>query len=125
SSTIGGTGDRLPYSSRWSANLAAEQAFPIRSQAEAFVRGTVIYAGDRKSAFSQTITQPRVTLPSFVQPNLIAGVRYGPWSFNCFANNVTDRRGIVSRVSTGPTSSQLGYVYIQPRTVGLSVARSF
>jgi len=42
---------------------------------------------------------------------------------NCFANNVTDRRGLLSggQNSTPP----FAFVYIEPRTVGLSVTKAF
>ena len=124
-SAFGFSGDRLPYSSRFSGNLSIEQEIALGSKATGFVRGSASYVGDRESTFSISPAQPRVSLPSYVQPNILAGVRYASWTVNCFANNVTDKRGVMSRPAFGPGPTQFGYIYIQPRTIGLSVTKTF
>ena len=129
STTVGNAGDPLPFSSRWSGNLSVQQECPLGAGVTALVRATGIYVGDRLSLFSSAPTQPRVVLPSYFQVNLLAGVHVKAWEINAYANNLTDKRGIVSRPSSSAaTSAPLGYldyVYIQPRTVGLALLYRF
>jgi iron complex outermembrane receptor protein len=129
STTVGSAGDRLPFSSRWTGNLSVQQERPLGAGVTALVRATGIYVGDRLSLFSSAPTTPRVVLPSYFQLNLLAGVHVKSWEINAYANNLTDKRGIVSRPgSSAATSADIGYldyVYIQPRTVGLSLLYRF
>jgi iron complex outermembrane receptor protein len=129
STTVGSAGDRLPFSSRWTGNLSVQQERPLGAGVTALVRATGIYVGDRLSLFSSAPTTPRVVLPSYFQLNLLAGVHVKSWEINAYANNLTDKRGIVSRPgSSAATSAEIGYldyVYIQPRTVGLSLLYRF
>jgi iron complex outermembrane recepter protein len=129
STTAGNAGDPLPFSSRWSGNLSVQQERRLGAGLTALVRATGIYVGDRLSLFSSAPTQPRVVLPSYFQVNLLAGVHVKSWEINAYANNLTDKRGVVSRPnSSAATSADIGYldyVYIQPRTVGLSLEYKF
>jgi outer membrane receptor protein involved in Fe transport len=119
---IGAEGDRLPYSSRYSANLSLEQQFSLGHGLDAYARGTVIYVGQRESTFSTSAAQPRLSLPGYVQENLVAGVLYHSWTANVFVNNLSDQRG---QVSTGYFGTTPLPVYILPRQVGLSISKSF
>jgi iron complex outermembrane receptor protein len=124
STAIGMAGDRLPYTSRYSANLSVEQEFPLGARATGFVRGSAIYVGQREGYFSAAgSTVPRLSLGGYVQPNILAGVRYDAWSVNAFVNNVSDKRGVISDFAYVVTSEY--YAYIQPRTVGLSLSYKF
>jgi hypothetical protein len=54
--------------------------------------------------------------------DLHAGVRYDLWTLSLFGNNVLDKRGLLDAgIDVFPAS----YIYIQPRTIGLNVARTF
>lgn len=125
SSAYGAEGDRLPYSSRFSGNISLQQDFPLSSQLTGFVGGTVSYVGDRESEFAQVFTgsTQRQNLPAYAKADLRAGARYESWTVNLFINNVADRRGLLS----GGLGSYppFAFQYIQPRTVGLSVAKTF
>lgn len=121
-STIHGIdGDRLPYSSRWSGYLAADQSFTLTRNANAFVGATVSYVGDRVGTF---ISSPdRATYGPYAKTDLRAGITFKAWRVSLFANNVADRRGLLGGgVGTYPS---FAFRYIQPRTVGLSVSRTF
>jgi len=54
-------------------------------------------------------------------------LKYATWTITAFVNNVTDKRGVLA----GSTDYQYQlpdpntYSFIQPRTVGLNVAKSF
>ena len=122
SSAVGAVGDRLPYTARFSGNVSAEQTFPLAGRATGFVGGTLSYVGDRESIF--TTTGERQDLPAYAKTDLRAGSRYDSWTFNLYCNNVADKRGVLSG-GLGSDYSPLAFIYIQPRTVGLSVTRTF
>lgn len=116
---FGSTGDRLPYSSRISGSLSLEQGFPLGEKLEGSLGGVLSYVGDRRGPFS---TDPaRLELPAYAQANVHAGVRYADRSVNVFVNNLADRRGAIG----GRFPLPLAYSYIQPRTIGASLAKSF
>jgi iron complex outermembrane recepter protein len=118
---VGESGDRLPYSSRFSGNLSLEQQFTLTNNVSAFAGGSVSYVGDRKGIF-RGVPQ-RETFGSYTQIDLRAGVSYESWTITAFANNVGDKRGVLrgGLDSFVPTY----YTYIQPRTVGVSLTKSF
>jgi iron complex outermembrane receptor protein len=117
----GNSGDPLPYSSRFSGNLSAEQQFAITGELNGFAAGAVSYVGRRSSDFTAAPSLPRLELPSYVLTNLRAGLRWDSWTATLFLNNVADQRGEIS----GGTVPQTTVVYIQPRTVGLLLSKSF
>jgi iron complex outermembrane recepter protein len=118
---FGFPGDRLPFSSRFSGNLSLDQEFPLLESATGFVGGSVSYVGDRAGGFKAGAQSPQPIYPSYVQADLRAGLRKGPWTLNAFVNNVTDKRGL----SAGDPEISTIFYYIQPRTIGVSLARSF
>jgi len=121
SSLYGVSGDRLPYSSRFSGSLSLEQDFPLWGRSTGFLGGTLSYVGARQDVF--TGTPQRQPLPAYAKTDLKAGVKYDSWTLNLFVNNLTDRRGVLDGgLGTFPP---FAFYYIQPRTAGFSVARSF
>jgi outer membrane receptor protein involved in Fe transport len=125
SSGIGASGDRLPNSSRFSGSLSIEQSLPVRGNITAFFGGTLSYVGDRLSTFASIFSPdvPRQRFPAYARTDLRAGLEYETWGFNLFLNNAWDRRGILAG-GAGSLDPNAFY-YIQPRTVGMSVTRSF
>jgi iron complex outermembrane recepter protein len=126
SNDFGLAGDRLPYSSRFSGNLAADQDIGHAAGMTGFIGASLDYVGLRLGAFQCCATQPRLQFPGYALINLHAGARNESWTVNLFVNNVADKRGILG---TGPSyalgsSGTLAYI-VQPRTVGLSVAKTF
>jgi iron complex outermembrane recepter protein len=122
---IGNAGDRLPFSSRLSGKLSADQDVPLTDTWTGFVGGSITYVGSRYGDFNYFyITTPRLVFPGYANTQLHLGARHDSWAVNMFANNVADRRGITSGNSSF-AESPFYLVYIQPRTVGLSVSRSF
>jgi len=92
--TYGVSGDRLPYSSRFSGNLSLQQDFPIARDTTGFVGAMVSYIGDRSDVF--TGTAQRQDLPAYTKTDFRAGVKYGQWTANIYATNAFDRRGVIS-----------------------------
>jgi iron complex outermembrane receptor protein len=114
-------GERLPYSAKWSGSASADQEFPLTGSLKGFVGISVAYVGGREGLFTNTST--RTYLPPYAKTDLRSGVTDGPWKVNLYANNVTNRRGVISG-GAGNDDPQSFYL-IQPRTIGVSVARSF
>jgi len=123
SKAYGVKGDRLPNSARFSGNFALEQSFPIPGWIDTtgFVGGQMSYMGDRLSIFMPT--SQRQYFPGYAKTDLRTGVRSDAWTAQLYVNNVADRRGVLA--------GGLGYyeptafIYIQPRTFGLSLSKSF
>ncbi len=120
---IGQSGDRLPYSPRFSGGLSVEQQFPVATGLTGFIGSSVTYVGDRVGVF-RTVAQ-RQAHPSYSQVDLQLGVRNDSWAINAFANNLTDKRGVLRGGLDRPAALTYAFDYIQPRTIGLAVTKSF
>jgi len=120
-------GDRLPNSTRISGNLTVEDDFPIRNGFAGFVGGSVSYIGDRLGDFQGIqagVPLPRQNLPGFSRTDLRLGTKYNSWSGNLFVNNVADKRGVLGGGLDNPVDVN-AFAYITPRTIGLSIAKTF
>jgi len=119
---IGMSGDRLPFSSRFTGNASVEQEFPLWSGTTGYAGGMLSYVGNRQGEFFFTPERPYY--PSYTQTDLRVGLQNGGWRFGVFAKNIVDKRGITGGTLPNPWAG-LGYTYIQPRTVGMSLSYSF
>jgi iron complex outermembrane recepter protein len=121
SNAYGADGDRLPWSSRWSGNISIEQNIAITGEVTGFVGGDVSYVSNRLGFF--TSTPARQTYPAYAKTDLRFGARYESWMAAIFANNITDRRAPL----TGGVGAvnPMAFNYIQPRTIGLTVSKTF
>lgn len=118
--SYGVSGDRLPFSSRFSANVSVDYAAPL-GRATASIGATETYVGERLGAFVST--PQRQVYPAYAKTDFRASLVFDSWTWNVYANNAFDRRGIVG----GGLGSYFpnAFVVIQPRTVGTSVALAF
>jgi len=119
SSVYGVSGDRLPNSSRVSGFLSADQSFPVREGLVGNVGADVSYVGDRVSVF--TTTSQRQRFSPYAKLNVHAGLNYESWNASVYVNNVTDRRGELNGGLGG--FPPYAFTYIQPRTMGLTLAK--
>jgi iron complex outermembrane receptor protein len=132
-STIYGVkGTQLPYSMRFSGGFTASQDIRLTNNWIGSLGGTYNYVGSRPYEFVGApapgqAPSPRTFFPAYRPLNLLAGARYDSLRVNLYVNNVTNARGILSFNG----ASSVGNVYennssvIQPRTIGLSISRSF
>jgi outer membrane receptor protein involved in Fe transport len=120
SPVLGVAGDRLPFNSPYSGNISLTKELPLTPELTAFVGGSVSYVDDRVSNF-QPAGRPRQEFPSYSKADLRGGVRRGTWTVSLFVNNVTDERGVLNEDHYMP----LRFTFIQPRTAGFSLSRSF
>jgi iron complex outermembrane recepter protein len=117
------TGNRLPFGSRLSGNLSFEQDFPVGNDVSGFVGGAMSYIGDREGFFGTGLAPAREDYPGYAKTDLRAGIKYDSWTTNLFVTNVADKRGLLyGGLGAFPA---FAFQYIQPRTVGLSVSRSW
>jgi iron complex outermembrane receptor protein len=117
---IGASGDRLPFTNRFSGNVSVDQEFSLPGSAVGYIGSSLSYVGDSLSIFT---TGARQRFPAYAKTDVHGGVKLNTWTVNLFANNVTDRRAALSGGlgSFNPNA----FVYIQPRTIGINVIKAF
>jgi iron complex outermembrane receptor protein len=123
SQNAGVAGDRLPDSARFTGNLSLDDEFPLAAGFIGFFGGSVSYVGNRQGAFVIQGTPNRQSLPSYASTDLRAGIRYNSWTANIFATNVADKRGVLAG-GIG-TANPAAFYLLQPRTVGMWLAKTF
>jgi outer membrane receptor protein involved in Fe transport len=121
----GGSGDRLPDSSRWSGNFSLNQDFPLSGQTTGFVGAVASYVGNRQGYFTGAPEEPapRQYYPSYTKTDLRAGIRYEEWTAAAYVNNAANVHGILSG-GIGYTLPN-AYFDIPPRIIGVTVSRQF
>ncbi len=128
----GAKGDRLPGSAKLSGSLSAEYNWAIGEVYSAYIGGGLAYVGNRYAEFSNilptatanTAYGSRVKLPSYTTVDLRAGIYSDDWRFAAYIKNLGDKRGVVEATTRGGTSSPQA-IFLQPRTMGVTVTRSF
>lgn len=119
----GVSGNRLPFSTRFSSNISVTQDFAVAANATAFAGFTVTYQGNSLGNFD--LVPDRQLYPSFTKVDLRGGLKYGnAWTVNLYANNVTDRRAVIGG-GGAYNFPPYGYVVLQPRTLGLALQYKF
>jgi len=95
---------------------------------QAHVGGSVTYVGDRVGEFvpSADLAPQRQVYPSYAQLDLHAGIKYETWKASMFVQNVTDKRGVTGGGFNNQTNyNQNWFTYNQPRTIGVSLEKTF
>ena len=113
-------GEPLPDSDRFSANLALTQNFSLPGNWKGFAGGAISYIGQRAGPFT---AGPQPSYPCYAKMDLQAGAKRDGWSMNFYVNNIADRRGIIS--ADNQAVILYNRYYVQPRTIGITVARTF
>jgi outer membrane receptor protein involved in Fe transport len=118
----GFSGDKLPYAAHFTGHLSAQQDFPLAGAWTGFAGGMLSYVGSREDVFP-VASPERQYLPAYAKSDLRVGAKSPSWTVNLYMNNVADRRALLS----GGIGNLIpySYYYIQPRTVGLNIARQF
>lgn len=124
------SGDRLPYSARFTASLTVDQEFALSERFAGFVGASVNYTGSRFDQFPATPppVNLRAELPGFAAADVRAGIRDDHWTVQAYVNNLTNKRGILSASGIGRTAGLAdpwGIIVIRPRSTGLNVVYSF
>ncbi len=115
-------GNRIPFSPKWKASLAADYRLPLTSEFEGVFHGVYSY---RTSYFSDAPNTAQLENPGYGQLNLSAGVERHRWSADLFANNVTNSQRSTYRTWAVEAADVVDYTFQRPRTVGIRVRASF
>jgi iron complex outermembrane recepter protein len=125
------SGDGLPYAPKWSNSLDADYTWHAFGDYNAFAGATWSYIGSRFADFGATAAvvgdaivfepNPRVDLGGYNTLNLRLGLQNGRWSFELYAKNLADSRGLTFYTNTGTPNSGGGIVIQQPRTIGATI----
>ena len=127
----GSNGDPLPYVPKWSASLDGAYTWHAFGNYNAFAGATWSHMGSRRNDFSATAgaagfaANPRPDLPSYNTVNLRTGLESGSWTFELYAKNLGDTRGIAYYTNSGTPNYGGTVNYIVPRTVGAAVTLRF
>jgi outer membrane receptor protein involved in Fe transport len=129
---FGSKGDRLPGSAKFSASVSADYEREIGRGFSAFGGISVAYVGDRYGDFANILPTvvdneafgERIKLPSYTTVDLRGGVFNDDWNLTVYVKNIADKKGVVEATTRGGTSSPQA-IFLQPRTVGVTVARTF
>lgn len=127
---VGGLdGDPLPWVPEWSSSVALDYEWSVRGDVTAWVGGDVSYVGERTDEFSNRNAAGEIReAESYTTVDLRAGFDTGRWTFEAYARNLTDERGITALSGFDPTVSAAGAAevgIIRPRAVGLTVGVEF
>ncbi len=131
SGAVGVSGDRLPYAARFSGNISIEESMPVGHGLTATFGAVGSYIGSRATDFAFTGgftgAAPREPdLSGYTKLDLHADLRWGLWAAGLFADNLTDQRGVLYVYNRRYTTPNVeGAMFIRPRTLGLSLTRSF
>lgn len=119
---VGVTGDRLPYTPRWSGQFSADYRFPLWNGWKGQTGLAYRYVGSRFADFPSDPTYPRYPLPSYDQVDFHAGIEADAWQATFYVKNVGDSRGQTAAYAF----ANLQQVTIaQPRTYGITISRQF
>ena len=121
-------GDRLPFTSRFSGRFSVDHDVHLTPELSGFVGGSVSYVGSRFGEFVPTadVENMRQIYPAYAQVDLRTGLKFNEWKVNGYLDNVANKRGVIGGGFYNQTNfAPTWFNYIQPRTVGLSLERSF
>jgi iron complex outermembrane recepter protein len=132
----GGTdGAELSYVPKWSTSLDGSYTWHAVGDFDGFLGATWVYTASRTSDFGASasvvggavvfLPDPRADLPSYNTVNLRAGLDNPRWSFELYAKNIGDTRGISFYANTGTPNFGGSISLVQPRTIGGLVTLRF
>jgi outer membrane receptor protein involved in Fe transport len=123
---LGASGSRLPNTARVSATVGGRYDAEVAGR-PAYAGVTVRRVGQRNAGFDGEGTSvPNFNLAGYTLLDLQAGVDIDQWQVGAFVRNLADKRAL-SGADTALTAfgGPLRVTPVQPRTVGVSLARSF
>jgi iron complex outermembrane receptor protein len=119
--TLGLTGNAIPNVPRVQLDLGLNYRRPIATGWEGTAAADVNYRDAENSYFASNAFN--IPLAPYTLVGLRAGVIKGPWTATAFVRNVTDKRAQVSAINS--TQDPDALLTVQPRTIGLTVTRTF
>ena len=121
--TLGLTGEELPEVAPFQYALSFNYTAPLPVAGD--WKGTaamdITYRGEENAYFAANAFN--IALKPYTLVNLRVGASTGPWSAMVFVRNLTDDRAQVSAINS--TQDPDALLTVRPRTVGVSVTRTF
>ena len=119
--TLGLTGDSVPNVPKYQLSLGLKYRQPIANGWDGMVATDATYRDAENSYFASNSFN--IPLAPYTLVGLRIGVIQGPWSITAFARNLTDKRAQVSAINSSQDPDAL--LTVQPRTIGLTLTRTF
>jgi outer membrane receptor protein involved in Fe transport len=125
------SGQKLPYVPGLSNTVDVDYDWPAFGDYDYFVGGSWVYMGQRYSDFGAlAFGETHVNLPAYDTLSLQLGLRDNAYTFEFYAKNLSDTRGISTFGNGGGMNTKTGMptgtaVLIEPRTLGFRFATSF
>ena len=117
------TGEELPEVAPFQYALSFNYTAPLPVAGD--WKGTaamdITYRGEENAYFAANAFN--IALKPYTLVNLRVGASTGPWSAMVFVRNLTDDRAQVSAINS--TQDPDALLTVRPRTVGVSVTRTF
>jgi hypothetical protein len=108
---------------KWSNTIDADYQWPIAEGVKAFVGATAQFVGTRYTDFSSsTLGDPHAKLPSYETLSLQGGLKTGLYTFEVYAKNVTDAKGISDYSGVDGYNNTGEASLITPLSVGVRIA---
>jgi outer membrane receptor protein involved in Fe transport len=125
---LGKDGDRLPKVPRVQFNAALTYSFAVADGAEMSLRADVSHRGKTDTQFNRAASNTipngfNVPLDAYDLVNLRANLSWNDWVASVFAKNVLDERAEVDAIASD--QDPLARITTRPRTIGVSVTRTF
>jgi len=122
----GRKGDRVPYIPRLSGSINTEYRVPVSDSASVAWISNLSYQGSSWSEFPRT-SATNAKLPSYwlLNTRLNLELDDAAWRFSVFVNNVFDVTGLTYLAATDDSYAGPSGTASTPRTIGVSVSRSF
>jgi outer membrane receptor protein involved in Fe transport len=131
------SGTRLPITARFKGNARIRYEFPVSEGWEGHLQASGSFEGRRTRDLRLIQNAIYTNMPSYGTVDLTAGLEHSDWSFELFARNLFDSRGVTGRsiqcaeVTCGDPLGQTaigGKIYsfvTTPRTIGFRIGRRF
>ena len=125
--TFGGVdGDFLPFVPELSNTLNIDYTWPVFSDFDAFVGGSLIHRGEQYTGFSGSpLVVSHQELPSYETFNAQFGVRSDKYFVQLNLRNITDERALTTYSGGGSPNLQGIASIIQPRTLSVRLGINF
>lgn len=115
-------GNPIPNIPKFQASSSLTYTRELSNGYNAVLHADLTYRGSSHTEFNPADSL-RVKLNSFALVNLRASVEKDDWKLSVFAKNLFDNRAQIDAING--TQDPLAFVTARPRTIGLSVKRSF
>lgn len=127
---VGGlTGDRLPYTPKYSIAANADYEWDLAGETKAYVGASVRSLSKQPAGFDfafRSANGRQRYLPSYEVVDLRAGLDFGKYSLELYAKNLTDAEGKTSLEAPGNIPlGAAGTAVIRPRTFGVTLTAGF